>query len=1015
MDNVEELRAFLTQVANDPVAREAISVSSLSLGGTLDKVVSGAPVKTKQLRRAAASAVRYLSRMRSRATPFGLMAGVASVRFAKDARVRIGNDHRKHVRPDLAWLTEVIRELHRDPVVRAQLRVVANDLCSVRGGRLVMFPTLGEDGARRPHPCEISVPYVGTVEAAMAAARTPLPYRELVDRLSTTHPGEQEAAVETALSELVERGFLLTELYPQPTAGDPIRHVLEVLSGLRTHSVRAALDRISSALDRYAEAPVGTGRVQFLSVAGAMREIHTVDRPVHVDLGIDAEIVLPRQVAAELEEAASVAWRLARPQTPSLTEYHAAFRERYGLRGLVPIKELLDPHIGLGPPSGYQAPRSDRRSTHQAGSDALRDNLLCGLAQRAAARGEVEVLIDAELARRLARPGAEDEPATYIEPVARLFAESAEQLQSGDFRLVLSPLNYTRPVALSGRFLHLLPELRDTLAEDMRALTEDWRPATPAQLLGATVEARHANVAQVPQLLQNTLAVGVFADGTEPHVLRLDDLAVGVHADRFFVASLRTGEEIVPLMLNANNSRTTAPNPIRLLYEIGTYHTPRWKLWSWGAIAERLPFLPRIRYGRTVLSPARWLPDAPLCDAALPWPAWREAVDRWRDDWAVPDKVEMVQGDQLLPLDLGSSADLRLLRDELRRNSGGVTIQESPLGGRYGAGWAGGHAVELAVPLKPVPQRLFPAARSTLPLKTAADPAMTRRVYRPGGNWLYLKVYAGVDHHDEIISRHLPALLESAEAVSDRWFFIRYREPEPHLRIRFHGAPADLNSRLLPAVHSWADQLAAAGSLREISLHDYQPEIARYGGPDAIESAERAFFADSRAAVDQLVLREQGLLDLPVELLLAANHLDLTSRMVGEDWQKWLPAAYPKNEEHHLMFQQHRQDAIDLLGPILEQGGPLHLPGGERLLEIWERRAAPLAHYGRLTRSLMADGRMGTAPAPYRSILHMHHNRLVGINPRTEQGSYAIARGVIQEITNRKTHRIDPTRTSNTA
>lgn len=1004
MKDSENLRAFLAGVASDPVAREAIAVSSLSLDGTLGKATAGSRIKPKQLRRGATSAIRYLSRMRSRATPFGLMAGVTSVQFGEATKIRFGDDHRKHVRPDLSWLIEVIRDLHRDPAVLSQLRVVANDLHSRRGDRLVLLRTRGKDSAQRDESWEVAALHTDTARSALHAARSPIRYRDLVDSLCAATANRGKQSIEATLSGLVERDFLLTELYPSRTSSDPIRHVLDTLAGLRYCSpVQAALEKVASALGEYATAPVGEGHARYITAAKAMTDLCSVDRPIHVDLGMDAEMTLPRQVLAELEEAASMAWRVAQPAVHPLAAYHAAFLERYGLGGLVPIKELLDPHTGLGAPSGYLAPRGHQTSADAPKRDASRDHLMCSIAQRAAARGEVEVVIDAELAEQLARPSAENGPATYIEPCVRLFADSEKDLQSGDFRLALSPMNYTRPGAMVGRFLHLLPELHQPFTDCVRGLSSAWMPATAAQLVGATLEARSANVAQVPQVVQDTLAVGVFADTTDPHVLSLDDVAVGVLRDRFFVASLKTGQELVPLLFSANEVRTTYPNPIRLLYQIGSYHTPQWKLWSWGAAAEQLPFLPRIRYGRTVMSPARWLLDARLADATLPWARWREVLALWRDDWWVPDRVESAHSDQLLPLNLTSAADLHMLRDEISRSSGRIVLREQ-LGGAHGSDWAGGRTVELAIPLRPAPQRPFPAATSALPFKTAADPVRSRRMHPPGGDWLYLRVHANADCHDEILSRHLPALLDSAAAAADRWFFIRYETSDPHLRIRFHGRPDDLNSHLMPAVHAWTNQLAAQGTLREVRIDSYRPEIARYGGPEAIEAAELAFCADSRAVLDQLMLRDQGLLDLPVELLLAANYADLAARLIGDGWQEWLLASYPKDDEHHAVFQRHRREAVELLGSISEPGAPLCLPGGQRLTEIWKQRAPHLNHYGRVVRDLMADGRMGTAPAPFRSILHMHHNRLAGINPQTEQGSYAIARGALQVAADRRRH-----------
>lgn len=858
LENPAHLRAFLAAIVEDPLVREAIAVSSLSLDGLLDKAAEGAPMKTRQLRGAAASALRYVTRMRHRATPFGLMAGVAHATFGDHTTVRIGSRHYKHVRPDLAWLVAVVRVLNRDPAVRSDLCVVVNDLCCAQGDRLVVPRLLGEDGQGQEHGCETTVVRTDVVRAALDFARTPVAFRGLVDKVATVCPDEDKSTVEKQLGALVEQDILLTELFPPVTTADPLGHVLSTLAASGETPVRERLAKVASALDDYAAAPVGTGHLPLRTAAGMMRGIHPADRPLHVDLGMDADIVLPNEVAVELADAASMAWRLSPPPSHALAAYHAEFLERYGLRGLVPIRELLDPNTGLGPPAGYLAPPAHHRPAGGEKPDAARETLLSGLAQQAAARGETEVVVDTELADRLARPGAEDEPGAYIEPVARLFAASSDHLAAGDFRLLLSTTSFTRPGAMFGRFLHLLPKLRQPFARCVDELAASWSPATTAQLVASTLDARSANVAQVPRLTPNTLVLGAFADSGDPQMLRLDDLAVGAYRNRLCVVSLRTGEEIVPQLFHANEVRTSVPNPVRLLFQIGAFHTPKWSLWNWGTAAERLPFLPRIRHGRTVLASARWLPDERLTAATLPWGQWRSLFDRWREEWKVPPHVEAAWTDQLLPLDLSSATDLRLLRDELRRHPDTV-LREQPLGGEYGTGWSGGHSCELAVALRPTrPRRPHPATRAALPPSTAADPAKSRQAHHPGGDWLYLKVYVTADRHDEILTHALPELLHQAAPVTDRWFYVRYQDDEPHLRIRFHGTPAELNSRLLPAVRHWADLLAESGAIRDLVIATYRPELARYGGPDVMTAAEQAFSADSRAAIDQLRLRRQG-------------------------------------------------------------------------------------------------------------------------------------------------------------
>lgn len=1004
-DTPERMRAFLLDVVSDPLAREAIAVSSPSLDATLDKVMAGAPVEPKRLRRAAFAAARYLSRMTHRPTPFGLMAGVAAVRVGDEPKVRVGAAHHRHVRADMGWLTNVLRSWEKDPAVLAHLRVVANDLSFVRAERLVLSYLRDHDDAWGPDDREQTVRHTGAVRTAMAAARAPIRHPDLVAALSEAFPDAAEPVVTRMVAELIEREFLLTDLRPPATAADPIDHVLEVLAALHGHDGRDALAGVRDVLQEYARTPLGAGRMAWRRATAAMGALHDAGRLIQVDLAMDADIVLPREVTTEIEEAATVAWRIAPPHLvpgDRLAEYRAEFLDRYGPGAVVPVKELLDPQTGLGAPSGYLLPPSQRRGRDESPSPTGRDLLLCSLAQRAAAEGAREIELDDELVERLARPGATDESPTYTEISFQVLADTEESLRAGRFRVSTAVQNYVKPGAMFGRFLHLLPDLGPAVAEVAHEAVAGDSGALPAQLECMTVHPRNLNVIQVPELTGERVRIGVFADRTRPGVHGIDDLAVTADSDRFSLVSLSTGQEVVPLPFNALNQMLTLPNPIRLIVEIGGTETPPWQTWDWGR-AGQLPYLPRVRYGRTVLSPARWLPDPRLLDERTTDAEWSRLFERWRDDWSVPGVVDAVNADHRVRLDLTSPAGRSLLRDELLKRPG-LVVQEQPAGGEMGTGWAHGHTAEFALPLRPpAPRRRRPArpVRTSGPQVTA-DTAV-RHAFPPGGEWLYLKIYAAAARHEELLTRHLPALIRRASPLTDRWFFLRYRDDEPHLRLRFHGEPATLNTHLLPAVHDWAADLAGHGLIREIVLDTYRPEILRYGGPEATEAAERAFHADSVCVLEQLSLRAQGLIDLPLEMLVAANDLDLTSRLHGEGWRDWLLRAYPKGPRH-TAFQRHRREALRRLDPEAGWTGLAEVPGGDRLLSSWVRRADDVAGYGRLVRRLVDAGHLDSETTAFTSMLHLHHNRLAGIRAETEGSAYAIARGTVQVRLDRERH-----------
>lgn len=89
----------------------------------------------------------------------------------------------------------------------------------------------------------------------------------------------------------------------------------------------------------------------------------------------------------------------------------------------------------------------------------------------------------------------------------------------------------------------------------------------------------------------------------------------------------------------------------------------------------------------------------------------------------------------------------------------------------------------------------------------------------------------------------------------DQYFFIRYSENGPHIRLRLFGTPTVLENTVKPALQ---EQLLPDMDLRWIP---YEPEIARYGGPAGIAIAEDFFHQSSQTSlqlISQFLGKGQG-------------------------------------------------------------------------------------------------------------------------------------------------------------
>lgn len=130
---------------------------------------------------------------------------------------------------------------------------------------------------------------------------------------------------------------------------------------------------------------------------------------------------------------------------------------------------------------------------------------------------------------------------------------------------------------------------------------------------------------------------------------------------------------------------------------------------------------------------------------------------------------------------------------------------------------------------------------------------MEMRKFIVGSEWLYLKIYAGVKTSDLILEEAIMPLVAYLyeEKYISKWFFIRYNDPKPHLRIRFNLQSTGEYSRVLERINIVLQEYVTSGEISSIQTDIYNREIERYGSA-AIEDAETLFYRNSELAVQCL-------------------------------------------------------------------------------------------------------------------------------------------------------------------
>ncbi|MGW5201956.1 lantibiotic dehydratase [Streptomyces spiralis] len=986
----EETSRRLLEHTREPPVRRALLVASPDLLDAVDRIGTASAKRAARVR---SRLLRYLTRMSTRPTPFGVFAGVAGGRFGDRATLRLGLPvvARTRVRPDLGWLLSLIERVEADPELLPALLVVANTTVYAVGDRLVL-PYADVYGRRDGRAVRVRA--TSAVELALRTAEGGVPYDRLVATLAAAFPQTPEPVVRGLVRRLWDLNFLTSDLRPPLTGARPDRHVLSRLEAVRgAEAVTVPLRKIAAAADCADDEAAlrELGRAQAELLPDHDRRTVQVDSALAVR-GRE----LPRAIGEAVADAAGCLMRLRAALPPGnahIARYREAFLDRYGIGTRVPLLELLSPDLGLDAPAGYTAPPPQAAPSPPPPDTARYDRVLTELAAQAWWSGVTEVELTDDWLDRLAPPGGPRTPGyPVLDVYAQVEAAGTDTLDRGEWRVVLRPDSLAPGGRAHGRFFELLSEDDRRGLRDLARQEEELLPdVVHAELTYLPTNARAANVAVRPLLRQYEIAVNTSTATGQDRTIGLDDILVGATTRRLYLWSRRLDREIRVCQQHMLVPRA-APNVARFLLDVSEdgYVMPGG--FRWGPL-ERMPLLPRVVRNRVVLRPAQWTllrqPGRPLDDKDL---------DAWRARWRVPRHVYLVDGDHRLLLDL----DHPLYRAELRRelDAGGRAVLHEMLPD-FGGLWLGDargrrHTQEIVVPL------LADGAAVAGRDRVRAQPQVRPVRHPPGGPWSFLKLYAPFDRHDEIIAGPLRELVAGlrARGIVDRWFYLRYADPRPHLRIRLRG-PAE---ELLTPLTAWGLRLVEQGLAQDTALASYDPETARYGGPRTFDAIERFFEANSDATAALLAMRTGPGACLPPRLtpeFTAVAALDILYAQWGlaPAERLYLVPDGQDDGAGHGRYRDNRTYLCALLVPWDLHPHPEGRADHQLLAGAFAGQRPAARSAAEAVRRAARDGTLvGSEQQVLHSLAHMQINRLMPATPPGERRCYTIWRQVLRAV-----------------
>lgn len=814
----------------------------------------------KQPGQAVAQALwRYVFRLFSRSTPFGLFAGTAVGTLTTESVISFGpTPWQPYSRPDASVLIGIVHALDVQPLLRPYLTYRLNNSVykAVDSFRYAEAVYDGDDTRIVLSSVESS-PQLEGLLTKLSPTRF-----DTYDQLLKLAQGVELSS--DIIDALIEAQVLTSNLQLAVTGRNLHESLLEQLIPLEhleqvdqwTKQLQAALQRLNPALTLQnlfsAQHMLAQLAIQTNPGATAPKSLIQTDlyfKPAI--LSLDKSLV--QSIAHQFNEVLPL---IQSTINPPFQQFQSQFKERYGHQS-VALLEVLDPEIGIGYNSDELAKyplltelaHVNKKSTLVSTLPADLDEFRKSLYKRYLLGKNHELrLTETDIDRLRERKAQLPLPPCWfvhgeMYRSKEKTIKAAEADPSSNWSFLVNPSIGNSPSSLLGRFCLGDPELSDQVHRMCV-----WEQAQfPNDILAEfvhlpTKSTSTGNLIIRPVLRPYEIPYLNPSSVNGPHTLLLADLYVSVGVDDQVILTHKpTGKRVRPRHSTAHNS-LRGDEVYQFMAHLQQAES-NVHFWSWGHF-EQMPFLPRLVYKNLIIAPAQWTLDRIASSKGQ-----SATIDDLRTLYKLPRYVLLIEGDNKLLLDLEFVPAQTILLDALHKR---IVLLYEWLGDQLEQWVSEGnnrYESEFIIPFRTANS---PVNSSKLPQLTAI-----RRTYFPGQEWFYVKVYCQELASDEVLLKAILPFWEQVQRQgwSSQLFFIRYTDPGYHLRIRLLCDPAKTDAifKLLPGCLS---PFLDSGLIERYQIDTYQRELERYN-PDLITYSEAIFAADSQLMFQFLQQTEQ--------------------------------------------------------------------------------------------------------------------------------------------------------------
>lgn len=595
------------ELYKNPVVKEAIHLASPELKKQLDKwFLETSSLSNEKKEALKLTFLKYIARMSSRCTPFGLFAGCSVGKLDSETNITIESldQHKRFTQFDMQYWVAMLQNVAKRDEVALHLKYYPNSSIYEMGGfyRFIEYKYVN---TKREHTIS-AFRKSHLLEEIVLKTKSGITIKEMISFLAD-NDSEKEQAKDFVLK-LIDFQFLISELDAVVTGNDELKRIIDIFTRIpffhKETELFKNLNKKLADLDR----TLCPSKKLYTEIKETIEKIGT-DYDEKYLFQTDLNIVTlrnnlnkknPQKVLRAILFLNGIQ---KSKKNQNLENFKKAFTQRYESKEM-PLNTVLDTETGIGYVQNHemndsheilenfsfeQKKQSEKNQVWTSVDLILQEKL-----HNCLFKGEKKIVLSEKDFPDF-DDNFKDAPATFSATIELFNNEQIALTSTGNISAA----------KLLGRFCNGNTEIYNLTKEIIKKEDEYHYNKILAEVVHIP-ESRTGNILKRPVFRKHEISYLCKPGVAQEDNLDLEDLYISVKSNRIVLRSKKHNKEIVPCLSNAHNFSSGNSLPIyHFLCDLQLQNKLVHSFY-WGVLESQYDFFPRVVYNEIILSKAKW-------------------------------------------------------------------------------------------------------------------------------------------------------------------------------------------------------------------------------------------------------------------------------------------------------------------------------------------------------------------------------------------------------------------------